>query len=133
MWSVNQVLQAAVRRSVSTSSVALSDSGRVNALAESLASKGLVSNCYGVVFNGLLNMNFLTFRYLRAQKPYTPPADVRSQITALLASLELSQKTATDAAALAAADKFAVLNACYAAFTHSVPNSHLHEVNSVGK
>lgn len=68
--------------------------------------------------------------YLRAQKPYTPPADVRAQINALLANLKLSSSDAT--VQLSAADKFAVLNACFGTFEHSVPNSHLHEVDNIG-
>lgn len=69
------------------------------------------------------------FRYLRAQKPYTPPTDVSAQIQTVVDSTKLIG----NANKLTAADKFAILNGCFQLLGHTVPNAQLHEVNSIGK
>lgn len=67
--------------------------------------------------------------YLRPIKPYTPPEDVQSKVLELAKSSNLinpKQKFSSNE------QKFQFLAACFGAFKHSVPNSRLHEIESVG-
>lgn len=67
--------------------------------------------------------------YLRSQKPYTPPSDVSAQINSILASSNVTDRSTK----LEMLEKFNILKAFDDAFKHSVPNSQLHEIVSVGK
>lgn len=68
--------------------------------------------------------------FLRAQKPYTPPSDLNSTLSTIF-----NQLFATDDAQTAiptAAQKFALLHRCSEELQHSVPNSLLHTMKSLG-
>ncbi|XP_037044582.1 39S ribosomal protein L50, mitochondrial [Bradysia coprophila] len=78
---------------------------KIDSLAKSLASKG----------------------YLRSQKPYTPPTDVSEKIASLLSSFGVNNKTNK----LEMSEKFNILKAFDDTFDHCVPNSQLHEINTI--
>lgn len=66
--------------------------------------------------------------YLRPNKSYSPPGNVKQKILELAKSNNLAnpkQKFANNQ------QKFEFLAACFTAFKHGVPNSRLHEIESV--
>nr|XP_019933519.2 uncharacterized protein LOC109623416 [Aedes albopictus] len=66
--------------------------------------------------------------YLRPSKPYSPPEGVQQKILDLAKSSNIGnpkQKFASNQ------QKFDFLAACFSAFKHGVPNSRLHEIESV--
>ncbi|XP_055627622.1 39S ribosomal protein L50, mitochondrial [Toxorhynchites rutilus septentrionalis] len=66
--------------------------------------------------------------YLRPVKPYSPPENVESTIVAIGNTLKLSDRKQSFTTNEL---KFEFLAACYNAFKHSVPNSRLHEINTM--
>lgn len=75
-----------------------------------------------------LNCLIFTFRYLRPYKPYDPPTNVTSQIQEFAKSLNISGS----AKFKSMPEKFELLNKCFMAFNHIVPNSKVHEIETVG-
>lgn len=69
--------------------------------------------------------------YLRFQKPYAPPENVREMIHEICNSLEIS--CSGDHELSNSQEKFHLLNECFAEFNHSVPNSGLFEIQTIGK
>ncbi|XP_055841737.1 uncharacterized protein LOC129908924 [Episyrphus balteatus] len=82
-------------------------SARIDSVGKSLASKG----------------------FLRPFKPYDAPNDAVDKISAICASLNISSKTDYKLSNLE--EKFKILDACFKDFKHSVPNSQVHEINTV--
>uniref|UniRef100_A0A2M4BYQ9 Large ribosomal subunit protein mL50 n=1 Tax=Anopheles marajoara TaxID=58244 RepID=A0A2M4BYQ9_9DIPT len=66
--------------------------------------------------------------YLRAVKPYQPPANVEEQLQSIAKASGITDPKAVFSGS---EQKFAFLTACSDAFGHSVPNSVLHEVLTV--
>uniref|UniRef100_A0A2M3Z855 Large ribosomal subunit protein mL50 n=1 Tax=Anopheles braziliensis TaxID=58242 RepID=A0A2M3Z855_9DIPT len=66
--------------------------------------------------------------YLRAVKPYQPPANVEEQLQSIAKANGITDRKG---AFSGPEQKFAFLTACSEAFGHSVPNSVLHEVLTV--
>lgn len=67
--------------------------------------------------------------YLRSQKSYTPPSDISDKVNLILSSSNVTDKSKK----LEMAEKFNILKAFNDTFDHSVPNSQLHEISSIGK
>ncbi|XP_018561809.1 39S ribosomal protein L50, mitochondrial [Anoplophora glabripennis] len=67
--------------------------------------------------------------FLRAQKEYTPPADVQSKLENIFKSVLGSTTNETKLDDIQ--NKFKVLIACEAEFNHSVPNSLLHTMETL--
>lgn len=67
---------------------------------------------------------------MRSQKSYDPPQDSDSKVTNLCKSLNISQD---DKTVLKGSQKYELLSKCSSAFNHSVPNSLLHEIETIGK
>lgn len=88
---------------------------------------------YFFVFNKMIlytKKNFsLQFSYLRSQKSYTPPTDVSEKINSILSSSNITDTTRQ----LELSEKFNILKAFNDTFDHCVPNSHLHEISTIGK
>lgn len=72
------------------------------------------------------NTSFDRFRYLRPYKPYVPKDNVAQEITQLAASLNIPAQR------LSIEQKFDLLNTCFQNFSHSVPNSQIHEIHTLG-
>ncbi|XP_050091912.1 uncharacterized protein LOC126575322 [Anopheles aquasalis] len=66
--------------------------------------------------------------YLRAVKPYQPPANVEEQLESIAKASGITDRKGIFSGP---EQKFTFLNACCDAFGHSVPNSVLHEVLTV--
>uniref|UniRef100_A0A182KA93 Uncharacterized protein n=1 Tax=Anopheles christyi TaxID=43041 RepID=A0A182KA93_9DIPT len=101
----NQAKAAAMRAEVEEQS-ALYEGKRFESVAQSLSARG----------------------YLRAIKPYTPPENVAEQVLKLAKENGL---TDTKQPFSGIEKKFAFLSACGNTFGHWVPNSMLHEVQTV--
>ena len=82
-----------------------------------------------VIIFSLLNNDFnFVFRYLRHQKPYTPPRDVATTV------LELSKKYMGNNITFSdATTKYKVLTECSLCLNHAVPNSLIHKITGIGK
>ncbi|XP_063699542.1 large ribosomal subunit protein mL50 [Culicoides brevitarsis] len=63
--------------------------------------------------------------YLRPHKPYDPPSDASSKVQAIAQELNVTEKLGSPK------EKFEFLNKCFLAFNHIVPNSRLHEIQTV--
>ncbi|XP_073840945.1 mitochondrial ribosomal protein L50 [Musca autumnalis] len=81
---------------------------QIDALGQSIAAKG----------------------FLRPHKPYSAPADAAEKVRAICGSLQISNKPDYQLKSLE--DKFKFLEACFAEFKHSVPNSQIYEIKTVG-
>ena len=68
--------------------------------------------------------------YLRSLKPYTPPANVTEMVHEICSSLDMS--CSGDHELTNSQDKFHLLNECFTEFKHSVPNSTLFEIQTIG-
>lgn len=73
---------------------------------------------------------FCIFSYHRAQDPYTPPENVHQTIEKLKSNAKLN--SGTNGKPFTMADKFNFLTICSQEFNHTVPNSALHEMNTIG-
>ena len=69
--------------------------------------------------------------YLRSQPPYAPPGNVTEMIHEICNSLEIS--CSGDHELTNSQEKFHLLNECFAEFKHSVPNSVLFEIQTIGE
>lgn len=69
-------------------------------------------------------------RYLRAQNSYNPPQNVQGIVDELKSSSNI--KSGCDGTKFNLADKFNFLSICTEKFQHPVPNSVLHEINTIG-
>lgn len=69
-------------------------------------------------------------RYLRAQNSYDPPANVQGIVEELKTAS--NTKTGCNGTQFSLADKFSFLMQCADKFQHPVPNSVLHEINTIG-
>lgn len=72
----------------------------------------------------------LFYRYLRPQNPYNPPENVPDIVEELKTSS--NTKTGHNGTKFNLADKFNFLMICAEKFQHTVPNSVLHEINTIG-
>lgn len=72
--------------------------------------------------------NFHSF--LRSTKPYSPSIDVQQKVKAICATLQIPEASSHKLTNLE--EKFKFLEACCIDFHHSVPNSQVHELNTVG-
>lgn len=70
-------------------------------------------------------------RYLRSQKPYKPPGDAGQKVLGICERVLGTQ--APNATFPSAQDKWKVLTQCSQALGHTLPNSLLHRVTSVGE
>ncbi|KAH8317234.1 hypothetical protein KR074_006709, partial [Drosophila pseudoananassae] len=64
--------------------------------------------------------------FLRPHKPYTPPVDAADRIRSVASSLQLKGDTLGDLS-----EKFKLLSACFQELKHGVPNSQVHELNTI--
>lgn len=71
------------------------------------------------------------FRFLRSQKPYHPPKNVADRVQSICNNLKIS--FANDYQLEKLEEKFKLLDACFLDFQYSVPNSQVHELQSIGK
>lgn len=102
------------------------------AMAQSLKAKGYL-------FVLSIDMNewhlfmwfFSNFRYLRAQNPYQPPKNVPLLVDKLKESANLT--TGFNGKSFTLQDKFDFLTLCGKEFNHTVPNSVLHEIQTISK
>lgn len=79
-----------------------------------------------------INQNLMfNFSYLRAQNPYAPPKNVPLLVDKLKESANLT--TGFNGKKFSLADKFDFLTLCGKEFNHTVPNSVLHEINTMSK
>ncbi|KAH8303780.1 hypothetical protein KR018_002412 [Drosophila ironensis] len=78
--------------------------GTISAVGESLAAKG----------------------FLRPHKPYAPLPDAADRVRAVATALKLKGDNLGDLSA-----KFDFLSACFQELGHGVPNSQVHELNSI--
>lgn len=69
-------------------------------------------------------------RYLRAQNAYTPSKNVQGIVAELKTSSKL--KSGCNGTQFNLADKFNFLLSCAEKFQHTVPNSILHEITTIG-
>ncbi|XP_055914817.1 uncharacterized protein LOC129948033 [Eupeodes corollae] len=67
--------------------------------------------------------------FLRPFKSYEAPNDAADKINAICTSLNISSKNDYKLSNLE--EKFKVLDACFKDFQHSVPNSQVHEINTI--
>nr|XP_022903460.1 39S ribosomal protein L50, mitochondrial [Onthophagus taurus] len=67
--------------------------------------------------------------FLRSQKDYNPPNDLNQRLNTIITSVIGSVETTTK---LNTQQKFVILNNCCEEFQHSVPNSLLHKIETVG-
>lgn len=67
---------------------------------------------------------------MRPHKPYNAPADAADKVRAICGSLQISNKPDYQLKSLE--EKFKFLEACFADFKHSVPNSQIYEIKTVG-
>lgn len=74
---------------------------------------------------------FSDFRYLRAQNPYQPPKNVPLLVDKLKESANLT--TGFNGKSFTLQDKFDFLTLCGKEFNHTVPNSVLHEIQTISK
>ncbi|XP_052897606.1 39S ribosomal protein L50, mitochondrial [Anopheles moucheti] len=102
----NQAKAATMRAEVEEQSV-LYEGKRFESAAQSLSARG----------------------YLRAIKPYTPPENVSEQVLEIAKENKLND---TKQPFGGMEQKFAFLSACGKTFGHWVPNSMLHELETVG-
>lgn len=72
-------------------------------------------------------LNFI-FSFLRSNKPYLPAGDVASKIDEICSSEKITKNHVFQNLE----EKFKILQAFNLSFQHSVPNSQLHEINSIG-
>lgn len=70
-------------------------------------------------------------RFLRPHKTYEAPSNVAEKVQAICATLQMSNKQ--DYSLKSLDEKFKFLQACFNDFQHSVPNSQVHELKTVGK
>ncbi|XP_023293760.2 39S ribosomal protein L50, mitochondrial [Lucilia cuprina] len=82
--------------------------GQIEATAQSISDKG----------------------FLRPHKTYEAPSNVAEKVQAICASLQISNKQDYNLKSLE--EKFKFLQACFTDFQHSVPNSQVHELKTVG-
>lgn len=76
-------------------------------------------------------MLFVLFcRYLRSQNPYNPPENVQGIVDELTTSSSI--KSGYNGTQFDLADKFNFLLICAEKFQHTVPNSVLHEITTIG-
>ncbi|XP_004526980.1 39S ribosomal protein L50, mitochondrial [Ceratitis capitata] len=68
--------------------------------------------------------------FLRSHKPYNPPANVAEKVREICSNLQISYADQYKLSNLE--EKFTFLNACFQGFQHSVPNSQVHELQSIG-
>uniref|UniRef100_A0A1Y1MDP8 Large ribosomal subunit protein mL50 n=1 Tax=Photinus pyralis TaxID=7054 RepID=A0A1Y1MDP8_PHOPY len=66
--------------------------------------------------------------FLRPQKEYTPPEDVKSKLEAIFHSVLGTKEGQTRLDNLSL--RFQVLNTCYKEFQHGIPNSLLHTIET---
>ncbi|KAH8345809.1 hypothetical protein KR067_006153, partial [Drosophila pandora] len=64
--------------------------------------------------------------FLRPHKPYTPPADAADRIRSVALSLQLKGEKLDNLS-----EKFQFLSACFQELKHGVPNSQVHELNTI--
>uniref|UniRef100_A0A4Y0BQX8 Large ribosomal subunit protein mL50 n=1 Tax=Anopheles funestus TaxID=62324 RepID=A0A4Y0BQX8_ANOFN len=102
----NQAKAAAMRAEVEEQSL-LYEGKRFESAAQSLSARG----------------------YLRAVKPYTPPENASEQVLKIAKENKLND---TKQSFAGMEQKFAFLSACGKTFGHWVPNSMLHELQTVG-
>ena len=69
--------------------------------------------------------------YLRSHRAYAPPENVRELVHELCNSLEIACNG--DHELTNSQEKFHLLNECFAEFKHSVPNSVLFEIQTIGE
>lgn len=74
----------------------------------------------------------IPYRYLRSQKPYTPPENVSGKINTILKNFSTPITIKTNGDVLSIGDKYRILNECFQCFQHGVPNSQVHEMKTVG-
>lgn len=74
---------------------------------------------------------YYCFRYLRAQNPYKPPKNVPLLVDKLKESANLT--TGFSGKKFSLEDKFNFLTLCANEFDHTVPNSVLHEINTISR
>lgn len=67
---------------------------------------------------------------MRSQNPYNPPENVQTVVEELKTSS--NTKTGCNGTQFNLADKFSFLMICAEKFQHTVPNSVLHEINTIG-
>ncbi len=75
-----------------------------------------------------VNESLAARSYLRPLKSYCPPNDLESQFKAVLQNCLIQSSSITSGHI-----KFKLLNACSKKFNHTVPNSRLHEIKTVGR
>ncbi|XP_042222209.1 uncharacterized protein LOC121866514 isoform X2 [Homarus americanus] len=69
--------------------------------------------------------------YLRSQMPYSPPEDIENEV--LRICKELLKSTDLHTPFKDANTKFMVLAECSKAYNHTVPNSLMHKITSIGE
>ncbi|XP_054732400.1 39S ribosomal protein L50, mitochondrial isoform X1 [Anastrepha obliqua] len=68
--------------------------------------------------------------FLRSHKPYEPVQNITDKVRAICINLKIS--TSTEYKLTNLEEKFRFLDACFKDFQHSVPNSQVHELQSIG-
>lgn len=111
--------------------VGVSDKARNDARAAEMRSSGTAEDATLMVGQQIksVGQSLASRGYLRPSKPYSPPEDLKQTVLELAKSNNIGnpkQKFSSNQ------QKFDFLAACFSAFKHGVPNSRLHEINSVG-
>ncbi|XP_036341918.1 39S ribosomal protein L50, mitochondrial-like [Rhagoletis pomonella] len=68
--------------------------------------------------------------FLRSHKPYTPVTNVAEKVSEICANLKIS--TANEYRLENLEEKYAFLDACFKSFQYCIPNSRIHELQSIG-
>ncbi|EAT34183.1 AAEL013560-PA [Aedes aegypti] len=110
--------------------VGVSDKARNDARAAEMRSSGTAEDATLMVGQQIksVGQSLASRGYLRPSKPYSPPEDLKQTVLELAKSNNIGnpkQKFSSNQ------QKFDFLAACFSAFKHGVPNSRLHEINSV--
>lgn len=71
------------------------------------------------------------YRFLRSHKPYNVPTDAADKVRAICGAMQISTNSEYKLKSLE--EKFKFLEACFADFKHTVPNSQIYEVKTVGR
>ncbi|ALC44498.1 mRpL50 [Drosophila busckii] len=104
---VKQIIAARLQRCYATAKQQKTNT--LAAVGESIASKG----------------------FLRPHKPYAPPKDAAERVRAIAAALQLNKSGGDQQKLTELEDKFKLLSACFEELKHGVPNSQVHEINTI--
>uniref|UniRef100_A0A1I8NXB2 Large ribosomal subunit protein mL50 n=1 Tax=Stomoxys calcitrans TaxID=35570 RepID=A0A1I8NXB2_STOCA len=99
-----------------------------------LNKNNLVQKCYStkpkVTEITAMGQSLANKGFLRPHKKYDAPADAADKVRAICGNIQLPAKSDYQLKSLE--EKFKLLEACFSNFNHSVPNSQIYELKTVG-